>query len=77
MKELQLQMKLIKHLNNKDDSRVRDYIIYIRTHYPDLTETCFDMDLLKKACDFLRECGWNLYLKENHNERPSQYIRRS
>lgn len=75
MKELALQMKLMKHLKNKDDYRVRDYIIYLRAHYPNLYECGVDINLIKLSCKFLRDCGWKLDLGSDHSDRPSKYIR--
>ena len=71
-----LQTKLAGHLLDKDDSRVRDYLIVIRCLWPDLAKCPVDLVVLKKSVEFLRNRGWRLYLQEDHSARVSQYIRR-
>ncbi|MDD4402028.1 MAG: hypothetical protein PHI24_09180 [Desulfitobacteriaceae bacterium] len=74
---LSLHAKLDKHLRSGDDSRVRDYLIVIRCIWPNLDVCPIDVGILKKAVKFLKLKGWKIYLHENHDDRISQYIRRT
>lgn len=53
-KALSYQIKLQKHLDNKDVDRVRDYLANIITEWPDLSTCPIDGDLLKKAMSYVR-----------------------
>ena len=71
--ELSLQFKLIKHLGEKNDLRVRDYIIHIRKEFPNLQDCPVDISLIKKSIDFLREKGWTVDLGAKV-EKPAHWI---
>jgi len=74
---LSLQTKLESHLQSGNDSRVRDYLIVVRCLWPDLDACPIDTDVLRRAVQFLKTKGWEIYLHENHDDRVSQYIRRA
>lgn len=74
-KWLEIHFKLSKHLKNQDDSRVRDYVIYIREHFPNLDDCPIDFKIIKESIDFLKSKGWKIYLS-NNVDRPSQWIRK-
>lgn len=75
MIESELQTKLIEHLKNKNDYKVRDCIIYLKIHHPNLYECGININLIKLSCKFLKDCGWKLDLGTDHSDKPYKYIR--
>lgn len=72
--ELALQFKLMKHIKDLNISRIRDYIIYIRVHYPNLDKCNIDTNILKRAIDILRYNGYVLDLQSDHSDNKNLYI---
>ncbi len=55
--------KLLKHLGNKDVTRVKDYLANLVVKYPNLDDCPVDSKLLKTGMDFIRNnyrinTGW-------------------
>jgi len=71
---ISLQAKLKKHLELKNQDKIRNYLITIRALYPDFNQCPIDLDLLKEATTFLKENGWELHLGEGHQDNVSLYV---
>ena len=69
-----LEMRLMKHLIGKEDGRVRDYIIALRVLWPVMSEAPINVNLVKRAIDFLESRGWYMDLVEDHSEKISRYV---
>ena len=72
-----LEMRLMKHLIGKEDGRVRDYIIALRVLWPVISEAPINMNLVKRAIDFLESRGWHMNLVEDHSEKIGRYVTRA
>lgn len=72
-----LEMKLMKHLINQNDARVRDYIIAIRVFWPKNSESPISLKIFNNAIYFLESRGWQTHLSEDHSKRIGRYITRT
>ena len=65
IKALSYQMKMLKHLNNKDELRVRDYVKTLKHNYPILDNCPVDVNVIKDCIAFLRVKGWKVDMNKN------------
>lgn len=72
-----LQMRLMKHLIDQNDVRVRVYLLAIRVFWPERSEIPISLNLIKKAISFLESRGWHMHLVDDHSKGIGRYITRS
>lgn len=76
-----LQGKLLKHLVNRSQSRLVDYMILIRLKWPVFSECPIDVNVLRLSIDYLMSEGYMINLSDDHDDDvysylPKIYIRR-
>lgn len=64
-KALSYQMKMLKHLKNKDELKIRDYVKTLKHNYPLLDNCPVDVDVIKDCISFLRVKGWKVDMNKN------------
>jgi len=74
---ISLEMKLMEHLLNQNDTLVRDYIIATRVFWPKNNELPISVKLFKRSLRFLESRGWHMHLSEDHSKKISRYITRT
>lgn len=60
MKELGIQFKILKHLQDQNVEKIKDYLLHLVCEYPNPTDCPIDQSILSNMKKLLISKGWTI-----------------